>query len=694
MKRRLAGGFGGWICSLIVALAAIAGTVRAASTSRAPVTAVGGDHPEALAKVFPTIVRIEAIRLQPSDGRLMKAWVGGSGVIISAQGHVLTNCHVAEDADFYRCYLFDGQRIEAHRVGLDALTDLAVLQLDLSQRPKDAPPLPVAAFGNSDGLAAGDAIFALGSPGFLSQSVTRGIVANPSLVLPEQTAGKMILKGEDVGTLVRWILHDASIFGGNSGGPLVNDHGDVVGINEIGVFNLSGAIPGNLARGVADQLILHGRVTRGWSGLTVQPRLEASGPGGGVVVADAAPGSPARQGGLLPGDIVLACDGHPIEEAEEKAVAHFNRLETSRLPGNEFLVDYERAGQHHSAKLTLTTREPAEADDIELTQWGAVLRDVTPDLARDERLPDKQGVWVENIRPAGPAGQAEPELRRQDVIVAVDGSPVGDVAGLRVLTEKLTKDSPNGIRTVLASVRRNGAVLSSVVELRVKDPDRPVTPQARKAWLGAASQPLTPKLGIRLGIKEDGGVRLTRIYPGTKAEAAGLQVGDVVLALDGAPVTARRPEDVDAFNRQIRQYKSGTSAVFSLWRDGKKLELPVMLEEQPIPAAEMPYWKDEALEYEVRELAFDDRVRLQLSPEAKGVLVATVDRAGWVALAGLHGDDLVLEAGDKHVSTVAELRSAREEAVRAGQAWWVLLVQRRGQTLFVEINLKPAKAKT
>ena len=96
----------------------------------------------------------------------------------------------------------------------------------------------------------------------------------------------------------------------------------------------------------------------------------------------------------------------------------------------------------------------------------------------------------------------------------------------------------------------------------------------------------------------------------------------------------------------------------------------------------------------MRELAFDDRVRLQLSPEAKGVLVATVDRAGWVALAGLHGDDLVLEARDKHVSTVAELRSAREEAVRAGQAWWVLLVQRRGQTLFVEINLKPAKAKT
>jgi serine protease Do len=694
MKRRLAGRLGGWICSLAVVLTAVATTARAASTAPAPVTAVGGDHPEALAKVFPAIVRIEAIRLEPSDGRLMKAWVGGSGVIISAQGHVLTNCHVAEDADFYRCYLYDGQRIEAHRIGLDALTDLAVLQLDLSQRAKDAPPLPVAAFGNSDRLAAGDTVFALGSPGFLSQSVTRGIVANPSLVLPEQTAGKMILKGEDVGTLVRWILHDASIFGGNSGGPLVNDRGEVVGINEIGVFNLSGAIPGNLARGVADQLILHGRVTRGWSGLTVQPRLEASGPGGGVVVADAAPGSPAKLAGLVPGDIILACDGHAIEGAEEKAVAHFNRLETGRLPGNEFVVDYERGGQRHTVKLTLTTREPAEADDVELAQWGAVLRDVTPDLARDERLPDNQGVWVENIRPAGPIGQAEPELRRQDVIVGVDGTPVGDVAGLRALTEKLMKDAPNGLRTVLASVRRDGAVISSVVELRAKDPGHDVTPQARKAWLGAASQPLTPKLGTRLGIKADGGARLTRIYPGTKAEAAGLRVGDIVLALDGSPVTARRQEDADAFARQIRQYKAGTEAVFSLWRDGQKLDVPVTLEQQPVPAAEMPYWKDEALEYEVRDLAFDDHVRLQLPPEATGVLVATVDRAGWAALAGLHGDDLVLEAGDKHVATVAELRSAREEAVRAGQAWWVLLVQRRGQTLFVEINLKPARAKS
>src|SRR3954468_10532938 len=99
-----------------------------------------------IARTFPAIVRIEAIRLEASDGHMTKQWTGGSGAIISAQGHVLTNCHVAEDADYYRCYLFDGSHLDAKRIGQDAMTDLAVLQLDLSQRPKDASPLPIAKF--------------------------------------------------------------------------------------------------------------------------------------------------------------------------------------------------------------------------------------------------------------------------------------------------------------------------------------------------------------------------------------------------------------------------------------------------------------------------------------------------------------------------------------------------------------------
>ncbi len=674
----------------VAALAAQTPATKAAKTAKAAVTPA--DDPM-LTRVFPSIVRIEAIRLRPSDGRLTKQWSGGSGVIISAQGHLVTNCHVTEDGDFFRCYLYDGSHIEAKLIGQDALTDLAVLQLDLSQRAKDAAPLVIAKFGDSSVLVAGEEVFALGSPGFLSQSVTRGVVSNPSLVLPEQTVGRMMLRGEDVGMLVRWVLHDARIFGGNSGGPLVNAKGDIIGINEIGVVSLSGAIPSDLARVVAEQIIKNGRVTRGWSGLTVQPRLEADGEAVGVIVGDVAAGSPAQATGLQPGDVILACDGHAIEGAEEKAVAHFNRLEASQLPGRDFVVDYRRGGAKQTARVKLVAREPARADDVELRGWGVVVRDLTPKLARDERLPDVRGVWLENIRPAGPSGQAEPTLRREDVLIAVDGKAVGNVAELRDLTTKLMAETPKNVRTVLASVRRDGAVLNAVVDLRKED-ERNVTQQARKAWLGVSSQPLTAKLSARLGIKSEGGARLTRIYPGTKAQAAGLQIGDVILAIDGSPVTARRQEDTDVLARQIRQYRSGTVTKFSIWREGATRDVEVTLEEQPVPAAEMSWWQDPQLEFSARDIAFDDRVRLQIATDAKGAIVESAIPAGWAALAGLRADDIVESAGGKPVVNLEDLKHAREEAVSSGKAWWVMLVRRRGQTLFVEINLKPTKSKS
>lgn len=646
-----------------------------------------------LARIFPSVVRIEVIRLRPSDGRLTKQWTAGSGVIISAEGHVVTNCHVTEDGDYFRCYLFDGSRVDGKRIGQDPMTDLAVIQLDLSQRPKGAAPLVVTPFGDSDKLLAGDPVFALGSPGFLSQSVTRGVVSNPSMVLPQQTIGRMTLRGEDVGTLVRWVLHDASIFGGNSGGPLVNERGEIVGINEIGVVSLGGAIPSNLARVVANQIISTGRVTRGWTGLTVQPRLEADGVAEGVTVADVAPISPAAKAGLRAGDVILACDGHAIEGAEEKAVAHFNRLEASQIPGHDFTVDYLRGGKRQTAKVNLIQREPARADDTEIRTWGAVVRDLTHKLARQERLPDARGVWLENIRPAGPCGQAEPVLRREDVLIAVEGQSVGNVAELRELTEKLMADAPKGVRTVLATVRREGAVLNSVVELRAVD-ERNMTPQARKAWLGAASQPLTPKLSARLGIKAEGGARLTRIYPGTQAQAAGLMIGDVILSIDGSPVPARRPEDTDVLARQIRQYRTGTQAVFSVWRHGEMKQINVTLEEQPMPAAEMGWWQDPQLEFSAREIAFDDRVRLQIPVDSKGVLVESAVPAGWAALAGLRSDDVIEMAGGAPVTKLDELKQAREAAVASGSNWWVLMVRRQGHTLFVEITLKPTKTKS
>lgn len=157
-------------------------------------------------------------------------------------------------------------------------------------------------------------------------------------------------------------------------------------------------------------------------------------------------------------------------------------------------------------------------------------------------------------------------------------------------------------------------------------------------------------------------------------------------------MTARRVDDTDVFARQIRAYRPGTEAVFSVWRDGQVREIPVRLEIEPVPTAEMPRWEDEGLEFAARDLAFADVARLQLPAQERGVLVENAVSAGWASLGGLHTDDVILQADGRPVTTVAELRRAREAAVRAGGNWWVLLVERDGETLFVEINLKQLRS--
>jgi S1-C subfamily serine protease len=144
--------------------------------------------------------------------------------------------------------------------------------------------------------------------------------------------------------------------------------------------------------------------------------------------------------------------------------------------------------------------------------------------------------------------------------------------------------------------------------------------------------------------------------------------------------------------RQIRQYKVGSETTIQVWRDGNTIEVPVTLEVHPKPPAEMPLWEDEKLEFEVRDLAFGDRTRLQLAPSVNGVLVSTTTPAGWAELAGLHGDDLIVAARGAPITNVDDLKKSRSDAVKAGEAWWVLRVERRGRTSFIEINLSHLKS--
>ena len=183
--------------------------------------------------VYPAIVRIEVVSEKGSGGRMMKSRSTGSGVIISKDGLVVTNHHVAGKATRITCRLYDGEELSADLLGADPMTDLAVIRLRTKERPSGSSSLSVASFGDSDEVKVGDACFAMGSPAGLSQSVTRGIIANVAMISPH--SGSFRLDGENVGELVRWLGHDAVIFPGNSGGPLVNARGEIIGINEVGI---------------------------------------------------------------------------------------------------------------------------------------------------------------------------------------------------------------------------------------------------------------------------------------------------------------------------------------------------------------------------------------------------------------------------------------------------------------------------
>jgi serine protease Do len=363
----------------------------------------------------------------------------GSGFVIDRQGYILTNYHVIEDADRITVTLADGRALRAEVVGTDPAIDVALIKVS------DAGALETAPLGDSDELRVGEWVCAIGNPLGYVHSVTVGVVS---------FIGRKLFDA----SLDDYIQTDAAINYGNSGGPLINARGQVVGINSAlssRASNIGFAVPINQAVAILPQLKARGRVSRGFIGVVltdVTPDLQRSlnlSVTRGALVQDVSEGSPAERAGVRPYDIILSVDGREVLSNDELI-----RDISGRQPGTMTRLELLRDGRRQSAQIRLIERprdlggadpapparrsEPALPDDVPL---GLVVRDLDVGFVRRMGVPrGVSGVVVVRVDPAG--ASFSPPMRRGFVIIEINRQPVRSVAEFaRVIASARTGDA-------------------------------------------------------------------------------------------------------------------------------------------------------------------------------------------------------------------------------------------------------------
>jgi serine protease Do len=653
---------------------AILAIVLAVVLTLGKVTGADADKPSALraqidyaiGKVKPALVRIRVVSSEFREGREVKVQEVGSGAIISKDGYIITNHHVAGHAARLFCTLWNREEIEAELIGTDPLTDISVIKL----KPEKSRLFTPVYFGDSAHMRVGDTVLAMGSPMALSQSVTLGILSNTEMVMPRffGQGNSFRLDGEDVGALVRWFAHDASIYGGNSGGPLVNLRGEIIGINEIS-FGLSGAIPGNLAKSIAMALIANGKISRSWLGIDAQPLFKSEADEHGIMIGSVMEASPAAAAGLRAGDVLMP---------------DFMWLVSTLPIGKEIDAVVKRGGKEMTFQITPRERGQIYLPQREVKSWGLVARDYSFLLAKEMKRTNLDGALVTSVRPGGPAGECKPALQPGDTIVEVGQMPVTNVQSLQEISRKLTAGHSELV-PVVAVFERKAERYLSVVKIGLedfKDPGLEVT----KAWLPVEEHAISREIAKQLGDPSLKGFYLTRVYPQSTAEKAGLKPGDFIVAVDGEKLTASGPEYEDELSSLIRQYDVGKTVELTVLRGEEQLNIPVELARSPRLEREMKKYRNPYFEFTARDVCFFDAADEQWNPEQRGALVEEVQAGSWAELATLYDGDLILEVDGTPILNVDSLRKELDQIAAARKSVVVMKVMRGIHTSFLEFE--------
>lgn len=367
----------------------------------------------------------------------------GSGVIVDSNGYILTANHVIQGAEEINVTLADKREFKGKIIGSDAMTDLGIIKIDAADQ------LPIIKWGDSNKLRVGEMVLAIGSPYGLTQTVTMGIVSAVG------RANVGIADYED------FIQTDAAINPGNSGGALVNGRGELVGINSA-IFSTSGgyqgigfAIPTSMAKTVMDSLIRHGKVTRGWLGVTIQsltPELarqfnivEET----GVLVGDIIEGSPAEKAGLQRGDVIFEFEGKKIDDPNQ-----LRNMVAGVVPGSEVKAKIIRDNRTLPVNITISEM-PAEMEsnlkgDYDNLLSGVLVQELSSDIAARLNIPKKiKGVVVADVNEESAAAAV---IRQGDIIQEINRQKI---SGLKDYERVVSGIKPG--RNILLLIFRGGA---------------------------------------------------------------------------------------------------------------------------------------------------------------------------------------------------------------------------------------------